>query len=540
MIRREQTPLERPDPIRVGASALGPGARAAYDVRAMLSRGRKSLASTAARAAWAATAGVALAACSGSQEPGAGAPRPPDVVLISIDSLRADHVGCYGYARDTSPTLDALAAQGVRFENAVSTTSWTLPSHAAMFTGLYDSTHGLVDNGLRLADSHATLAERLKAAGYHTAGFFGGPYLHPTFGLAQGFDVYESCMTTVPGDLSDQELREESRAHEGRSHADVTGPRTLERVRAWSAELDEQPVFLFVHLWDVHYDFLPPAEYVERFDPDYAGDLTGADFLGNPRIAPGMPRRDYEHLLALYDAEIRFTDDVIAGIFDALRAAGRFDDALVIVTADHGEEFLEHGAKGHQKTLFEEVVRVPLIVRAPGSTAAAVRTEQVRLIDLLPTVLDVAGLESPDDVQGRSLAPLLRGEALPEEPALLELLADGRAFRALRTNAGKVISYAPNDARRYYDLRADPRELRSLERGDPVLEESLQDLQAHTVDALRVRQELQRGVDALDPDAPDLDELRLQLHGLGYIDEADSEAEGERERSAPTVDGSEE
>lgn len=536
MTRPSQTPLVGPDPPRVGASVLGPDAHAAYDVRAMLPRGRAPLAFFATWAAWA-----ALAASSCQREPGAGGPRPPDVVLISIDSLRADHVGCYGYARDTSPTLDALAAEGVRFENAVSTTSWTLPSHAAMFTGLYDSTHGLVDNGLRLAESHATLAERLKAAGYHTAGFFGGPYLHPTFGLAQGFDVYENCMTTVPDTLTDEELRAESRAHEGRSHADVTGPRTLERVRAWSADLDEDPVFLFVHLWDVHYDFLPPAEYVERFDPDYAGDLTGVDFLGNPRIAPGMPRRDYEHLLALYDAEIRFTDDMIAGIFDALRAAGRFDDALVIVTADHGEEFLEHGAKGHQKTLFEEVVRVPLIVRAPGSATASVRSEQVRLIDLLPTVLDVAGISVGGDVQGRSLAPLLRGEALPEEPALLELLADGRAFRALRTNAGKVISYAPGDARRYYDLRTDPRERLSLERGDPVLEESLEELKAHTVDALRVRQELRRGVDALAPDAPDLDGLLQQLHGLGYIDgdeEEDSAADGER--SASTEGGSKE
>ncbi len=516
-----------PPAISIGrASPLGGRPRAAYDGRVMTRRARACPARPVRVPA--ALLAAALLGCGGGPDGSTGRADRPDVVLISIDSLRADHLGCYGYARDTSPTLDALAADGVRFENAVSTTSWTLPSHAAMFTGLYDSTHGLVDNGLRLADAHETLAERLAAAGYHTAGFFGGPYLHPTFGLAQGFEVYESCMTTVDAALPEADVRAESRARDGRSHVDVTGPRTLEAVRGWAADLDERPVFLFVHLWDVHYDFLPPPEYVERFDPDYEGDLTGEGFLDNPRIAPGMPRRDYEHLLALYDAEIRFTDDVLKGILDALDAAGRLDGALVVVTADHGEEFLEHGRKGHQKTLFEEVVRVPLIVRGAGVAApGTVRPEQVRLVDLVPTVLDVAGLGAPDDVQGRSLAPLLRGESLAEEPALLELLADGRAFRALRTNDGKVISYAPTPPRRYYDLRGDPGEQRSLERGDPVLENALEELRRATLDAAELGHRLGRRAVAVEPDAPDAEALDARLRELGYVDDgADDEGAG--------------
>jgi hypothetical protein len=135
----------------------------------------------------------------------------PNIVLVSIDSLRADHLGSYGYARDTSPFLDRLAREGTRFENAISTTSWTLPAHAAMFTGLQGSVHGLVDNGLRLADGHLTLAEILRREGYGTAGFFGGPYLHPTFGVAQGFDVYESCMTTIADDTGDADVRSSAR-----------------------------------------------------------------------------------------------------------------------------------------------------------------------------------------------------------------------------------------------------------------------------------------------------------------------------------------
>jgi arylsulfatase A-like enzyme len=194
---------------------------------------------------------IAVMGCSGDPKPA-----PPNIILVSIDSLRASSLGCYGYKRETSPFIDELAEKGVRFENAISTSSWTLPAHAALFTGLYDSTHGLVDNGQRLADGLVTLAEVLRARGYHTAGFFSGPYLHPTFGLARGFDVYESCMTTTPDEASEEEIRGGAQLVAGPSHRDVTGPRTLEKVSRWADRDLEEPFFLFVHLWDVHYDYM--------------------------------------------------------------------------------------------------------------------------------------------------------------------------------------------------------------------------------------------------------------------------------------------
>ena len=146
--------------------------------------------------------------------------------------------------------MDAIAAEGMRFEHAVSTTSWTLPSHAAMFTGLYDSTHGVFDNGRRLGDSFVTLAEVLSDAGYETAGFYGAPYLHPTFGLGQGFVTYQSCMTYIPDDSSDQSIRKSAQARKGGSHADITGPRTRNNVGKWLQSIDGRPFFLFIHLWD--------------------------------------------------------------------------------------------------------------------------------------------------------------------------------------------------------------------------------------------------------------------------------------------------
>ena len=372
----------------------------------------------------------------------------PDVILVSIDSLRFDHLGCYAYAKATSPTIDGLASHGVRCETAVSPTSWTLPAHAAMLSGLDDTSHGVVDNGLALPDDVRTLPEVLRAAGYRTAGFFGGPYLDPAYGFAKGFDHYESCMSPEVAD----------------SHRDVTGPRTVAAVKAWldgaCSTGDESPLFLFVHLWDVHYDYMPPKEYVERFDPGYEGTLDGSDFLRNPAVEPRMAPRDFNHLLALYDGEIRFTDENLGRILDDFDRRGRRAKPLVIVTADHGEEFFEHGGKGHQRSLFDEVVRVPWIVCWPGHLdAGRIVRDQVRLVDLMPTVLSLAGVQGGPPTDGRDVAPLLRGERLEPRPALLDLLVDGDEILGVRTDRSKSLAWPKAGlplAR--YDLRLDPRE----------------------------------------------------------------------------------
>jgi len=439
-------------------------------------------------------------------------------VLISIDSLRADHLGCYGYPRETTPFIDSLADRGVRFENAVSTTSWTLPAHAAMFTGLWDSTHGLVDNGLRLGDGQRTLAEVLGERGYRTAGFFGGPYLHPTFGLGQGFDVYQSCMTTTADDASAETIRQGALYGRDRSHADVTGPRTRDEVTRWAATVADGPYFLFVHLWDVHYDYIPPREYVEMFDPDYRGDLDGAEFTTNERLRPDMPRRDLEHLIALYDGEIRFTDDILRQIFAMLEERGLLENTLVTITADHGEEFFEHGGKGHQETLYEEVVRVPLIVLWPGRfEGGRVVADQVGLVDLMPTLARLAGDTEDLPVQGRSLDPLLRGESIPSRPSLMELLVNGRTMRGLRTNDVKVIRVRDGEPAALLDLRSDPAELRPVLPGserEPERREWERRLDRTVAEAAAMGELLQEA----GPERIELrEELLERLRSLGYL-----------------------
>ncbi len=416
-----------------------------------------------------------LAAACGSDEP--QLLNGPNIVVVSIDSLRHDHLGCYGYERPTSPVIDRLATQGVRFETAVSTTSWTLPAHAALFTGLFDSAHGLVDNGLSLGQDHRTLAETLSAGGYRTAGFYGGPYLHPTFGLGQGFETYQSCMTTIADGATGRDVRRFSRAPVGASHRDVTGPRTVEEVTRWLQQPGTGPFFLFVHLWDVHYDYIAPEEYALLFtDPAYDGDVDGRNFARIVRERRELTPEEREHVIALYDAEIRFTDDALGRILRELP-----EDTLVVVTADHGEEFFEHGGWGHQSSVFDEQVRIPLIFHWPGHFEPRVVPDQVRLIDLMPTLLTIAGARRQPATQGRSLLPLILGEAAEPEPALLELLVDQRHFQALRDRGWKYVDSRDVRFQGGFDLEADPAELVLVNEQDNVRE-----------GILRLRSEIQR------------------------------------------------
>lgn len=429
--------------------------------------------------------------------------RPPDIVLISIDSLRPDHLGCYGYARPTSPTIDQLAAQGLRFETALSTTSWTLPAHAALFTGLFDSTHGVVNNHMALADEHETLAERLKARGYQTAGFYGGPYLDSVFGFAQGFDHYESCMSPL-GE---------------HAHADITGPRTIAAVERHHTGLNEQPLFCFVHLWDVHYDYLPPRQYVEQFSPNYAGSMDFTAFDTNPAIHEHMAPRDRAHLIALYDAEIRSVDDQVRDILSCVARRGRLEQTLVVITADHGEEFFEHGKKGHQSSLFEEQVRIPLILHWPAQIPAGlVARDSVRIIDIAPTLANAAGALGAWRVQGRDLQPAWRGQALAAQPQLLELLVDTNDYRALRSDPWKVLDVRLPEQRYQagYHLVRDPRERRPIGLEEAWVGDGLRQLNEVLEDGAVLREKL-----GLKPRKHSYGpELQKRLGFLGYTESA--------------------
>ncbi|MEW6270192.1 MAG: sulfatase [Thermodesulfobacteriota bacterium] len=405
------------------------------------------------------------------------APRP-NVLLVSIDSLRADHLHAYGYPRETSPTIDALARDGALFGRAVAPSTWTLPSHMTLLTAMPPEQHGVASNERQLDPAAVTLAEVLRSAGYATAGFAAAPYVRAMYGFDQGFDLYDESI--VKDGLFD-------------SLRGATSPESTrlvsEYLERWDRDGRQKPFFVFLHLWDPHYDYNPPPPYDTMFDPHYAGTITGNDFLTNPKVRPDMDRRDLEHIVALYDGEIRYTDEHLGRLVDLLRRLGVLDDTVVVVTADHGEEFFEHGRKGHGEVLYDETMLVPLVIRFPRAVAPGrVLEEQVRLMDVAPTIIELAGVVPPEAFGtptgtphgATSLASFIAADGADELPALVAFGTTkmGKLTRsAVRRQHSKLIVQSPGPPHpEAYDLAADPGERVNLSR-EPDDEPLVQGLQ---------------------------------------------------------------
>ena len=382
-------------------------------------------------------------------------PARPNVLLISLDSVRRDFLSAYGYRSPyapeelSSPNLDRLAGEGVLFEHAYATTSWTLPSHISILTGQPEVVHAVDIDYHRADPLRPTMAEILASNGYHTAGFFSGPYLEPHFGFARGFAVYESCYGEAlsraaanetaaaerwasanrKGDAAEiaaaaAEVEQATTELQLQSHMDQSSKFVADAVLAEleQAAATREPFFLFAHFFDPHYDFSPPEPFNTRFDPTYQGEIDGIGFIDDERIAitderrPGgriqtCGERDLAHLRALYAGELAWTDSQVGRILDYLAAHGLDQNTLVIVTSDHGDEFFEHGSLGHFLTLYEESVAIPLLLRLPGSLPAGQRVDTVvSTIDILPTVLELTGLPRPPQLVSRGLVPLLEGQ----------------------------------------------------------------------------------------------------------------------------------
>ncbi len=466
-----------------------------------------------------------LGGCSGGEalppataEPAVPAQRP-NIVLISVDTLRPDRLSCYGHARSTSPNMDRLAREGTLFENVVSSTSWTLPAHSSMFTGLVDSVHGVLETDTRLGDSHNTLAERLASAGYETVGIFSGPLLHPVFGLSQGFESYIDCtglsgqtMSALrAGDKVDNEVVRQASA------TTITNPTVSNATRDWLQQNSKKPFFMFIHMWDVHYLYIPPPPYDELYDRDYRGAMDGRLFFTGG-LDPGMPEADLQHVLALYDGEIAWTDLFVGHILAELKRRGLDESTVVMLLSDHGEEFYEHGLRGHRLALFEESIRIPLVVRWPGRVPAGRQLEnQVAMVDIMPTLLDMAGIAAGDEVMGRSLVPLFEGKSLPEGPAAVcELYSLDNKLRSFRRNERKMIVNEAVNRQLFIDLVDDPAEQTMIRRMDhPAISLLTRDARQAMNWIARFRQALP--VEQSPPELPD--DLRRHLVELGYLEE---------------------
>jgi arylsulfatase A-like enzyme/Tfp pilus assembly protein PilF len=407
-------------------------------------------------------------------------PHAPNVVLFVIDTLRADHVGCYGYPRATTPRIDALAREGVVFLQAISQAPWTAASVGSLLTGLYPAVHGL-DGGVEwdpgrpgrhlpfvaqrvLRDAEPTLATVLRAHGYRTAGFVSNVYLHAILGFAQGFDVYDDGHEDYSDDVMTQKRR---------------GDETNRRASAWLDTRPPEPFLLFVHYNDPHWPYDPPTPVGREWVAGYRGALTPKDtglvVETEGRRARDLDADDLAYLEGLYDGEIRAADAHLGALVDRLRQSGLERAVLTIITSDHGEEFLDHGSTSHGYTLFEEQIHVPLVVHWPGRLAPARIGTQVRLVDVVPTVLELTGLGAASvPTQGTSLLGLLHdGAAQPPGDAFSEAPLRG-ALRAIRTPAGrKLIEDMAQGHMQLYDLRGDPHERLDHARKQPRATEIL-------------------------------------------------------------------
>jgi arylsulfatase A-like enzyme/Tfp pilus assembly protein PilF len=421
---------------------------------------------------WALAAGAVALLVAGSFWVARVAKAPPNVLLVSIDTLRADHLGCYGYAAAETPTIDGLAKKGLRFERAATVTPLTLPAHCSLMTGKFPASHGVRDNGgFYLGEDQPTLAKVMKGKGYRTGGFIGAFVLDSRWGIQQGFERYfdDFDLSKFQGTGMDTVQRR--------------GDEVVDHAIEWLEGGDKRPFFCWVHLYDPHTPYEAPEPFSSRF----------------PDALPGP-----------YDAEIAWSDSLVARLLEFLDKKGWLSRTLVVVVGDHGESLGEHGEMTHGFFIYDATIHIPLVISGPGVPVGVV-PDQVRIVDVMPTILDYLHTPLPTGVQGVSLLPIARGQHLALQ-AISETyypryhygwselvgLRDGR-FEFVR---------APR--RELYDLRGDPSEGQDLSLQDPARADGL----ASALEAALARMSKaagSAGPQRIDP------ETEERLAALGYV-----------------------
>lgn len=379
-----------------------------------------------------------------------------NIILITIDTIRADHFGVYGYSRETTPYMDNFAKTGVLFKNCYAQGSWTVPSMVSLFTSLSPLTHKIIHGIAKVSEtasgkndrsqelavfyqevldpSYRTLTEVMAESGFKTAGFTTNGHLVKKQGFAQGFQYYneDSCLW---------------------GRADCIN----QQVFPWLEENMNNKFFLWIHYFDPHADhgrddrlYDPPGPYDEIFP--WKGEQKGI-----------------EQSLALYDGEIRFTDDKVKELIDKVASLGLMSKSVVIITADHGDEFRDHNGWGHSKTVYNELIHAPLMIHFPGNKYAGTAVvTNVRSIDIMPTILDISGAELPQEAQGRSLLPAISGQEIAQLPAYSETRRwENIDKRTLIDGKLKLIADYRSGENELYDLTDDPGEKKNIYSAQP-------------------------------------------------------------------------
>jgi arylsulfatase A-like enzyme len=428
----------------------------------------------------------------------------PNVLLISLDTTRVDRLGCYGYGRDTSPNLDALADESVLYTQAISTSSWTLPAHASLFTGKFVTSHGsrydptgslVLTSAIagprdwdryrvrRLGDEHATLAEVLHEHGYATAAVVGGPWMKDVFGLARGFDIYDDDgISSLAGRRAQEVTDRALRWVENRGDAG-TG--------------DNDPFFLFLNYYDPHSPYRPPGRFARRY------------------LTPALRRKSgsaIEKINALYDAEIHYMDHHIGRLLSRLRELDLYRSTWIIVTADHGEQIGEHGEVGHGKMLPQVEIHVPLIIKYPFGEVAPRRADGwIQLTDLMPMILGRLGLPVPSGVQGAAGVeerPPVVAEVYPVPPLSSNHHGDWRSL----IDGNYKFAWNSDGNHMLFRLDEDPDEANNLAQKLPARAEAMQRTLLDFIASLPLP--MPPSEDEVEVDA----ETRESLRNLGYLE----------------------
>jgi len=487
-----------------------------------------------------------------------------NILLITIDTLRADHLGCYGNERAQTPNIDKLAAEGVLFENAYAAVSTTLPSHSTVLTGLYPHQHGVRDNGVYyLPEEQVTLGEILSDEGYETAAFVSAFVLDNRFGIDQGFDTFDDEMENplVPpsADDEDENLPKYSQWWKetwSKPYQRIGGS-TVDRAIEWfDARKDEEPLFCWVHLFDPHMPYTPPEVWRDALSADYDGPMDGTMetvMAESEKLGGAIRNEDLAHMIELYGAEVAYTDHAIGRLLAALEEKGLRGRTLIILTADHGEGFGEHLGLcfEHSSSVYDEVLKVPFLVVPPaggpagssagtpagssaGTPAGSSPTEPrgarskylASLVDVLPTALDYAGVAAPDGIAGVSLRHKAAADDR-ERTIYFEALCSKQAlpdpvfFKGVRTRDFKLFGMIERkekgrQALFLYDTQEDPGELQNTmtgESGDDPVYGRLRNEMRRLFDLSRVNEKNPSNFWPLQDDAERIDRMR----SLGYV-----------------------
>lgn len=420
----------------------------------------------------------------------AAASERPHIVLIVLDAARADHFGVYGYDRDTTPAIDRLAAEALVFDNAVAECSYTLCSMPSLLTGLSFVQHGMVEKELILREEVTTVAETLREAGYLTVGFTGNPNNSSVTGTDQGFEEFHEIW---------------------KAHPRFITRRVLRRLKALGVR--QRPLFLMLHYVPPHEPYAPDPDFDVFGDPGYGGPVTSDREFTRAVYAMDvtLDGDDLAEMVSLYDGNLRMGDASVGRVLAYLRKAGVYDDALVIVTSDHGEAFLEHGRVGHNSTVYGEMVRVPLIVKLPAAwkeRAEGVDLGRlVTLADVPATIFDLLGIEPSAEMRSTSL--LARGAPDRERLIYLRSAQIGTPVLGVRTPRFKALSQAGGPPE-IYDVLRDPEERENLIVENPVLHAGLSRILAREI---REPGELRAGV----REGEIADKDKAMLRALGYL-----------------------